>query len=1594
MQKTRMITSVFFVVVQLLLPFSFLRFADIPPVHAALDPTQNEYLVSVGPVGGSTAANYVFASVLNPAASGKTVVIKRLNVDVYAVAAASRPNLTVRRITAASAGTQIAAADIPKKNTVSADTIVDVRYAGPTVTLAGTADSRIMSIVAPAAVGVSYGDKEIIFGSNEQYILQPGEGIALYQEAAGDVDHRVRMLVEWDEQSSTPASQGEYMFAYPRVARAAGANEVYHTFFNPAASGRVAVVKRIIVDVDCNGVAAYTNNFSVRGITGASGGTAIAAGAIPKKNTGSADSAMEFRHTTVTATLAGSVDSRLMLLTPCGAVNQSIGHQEILFGEGDEKLVLQPGEGIALYTEAAGDVNQLVRFSLTWQEVAAASAPASQGEYLFAYPRISDEAAAPAANTVFDVLFNPAGSGKTAIVKRIGIRNDADAAANYSAFTVRRITNATGGTVIASANIPKKHSSTGDAATTVLYCGTTCASAITPTFSGTVDSRILSVNGPGAVGQLIGQKEIVFDGDEKLVLQPGQGIAFYIEAAGDIDHYIKMFVEWDEEASAPASVGEYAITIGPVNGNAVTANYAYASLFNPAASGKTALVKHLWIGVDAAAAAAYVPFSVRRITAASAGTQIAAANVPVKHTGTANTVMDVRRTGVTVTLAGTIDSRIASVQSPGAVGAAAAPHLNGWKDMVFETDENIVLQPGEGIALYQEAVSSANLRVKLYAEWQEVASGSTPASQGDYSLSIGPVAGSLNANYVYGSLFNPSASGKNFVVKKIEIRADRRGALTAPGYIPATIRKTTAASAGTLLAAANVPKKHTGTANTTAEVRHTNVTVTLAGAADSRVAGVMVPGGVGQDSGDFEFIIVPQDELILKPGEGMALYQEAAAGDVNMVFRFRVVWSESEVDLETGTSGTQAVTLNVPSGNNYVGGAFIFVRESATASISQIVLTEQGTVNASNSLSNVKIYYETAVTCSYDGNETAFNAVGVSFDAAERATASGTMSVGTSQVCVYVVLDIGSTATNGQTLEIELAASGDVTVSAGTPTAASWPVEISGTTTLQKTMLTQNYFRIYTNNGLLDPVDPWPAGAVDLGENAAVTLGDGPPAKGDVLHIRTTILVGGLVLSAASLSLKLQFGQRSTTCDAISQWFDVGTLASTSLWRGYDNTGVADGVSLSGNPPTAGDLNISIADRAGTYEEQNNSAANPYGVAVGEDVEYDWVVQHNGAVPGVAYCFRMVKTDNTALDGYNFYPAMATSPYRPYSQHWRWYDDENNEMPVVALADENTAPSNMLNNSVVKLRMTVTDTAQAAGTDIKFKIQFSEFSDFSAGVFDVVEQGNCIASSKWCYGNGVDADNDPVLARVLTDSAMSGTHNESGVSSSAFDPPASASVEFEFTLRQSGAKTNTTYFFRAYDVSGGASVPVYAGDNYPSLSTSGTDMTFSISGVGVGVFTEGATTSVTTTSTDVNFGDIPIGSSVNAAQRLSVSTNAANGYTVYVYQRLGFLNQRGDEIGAITGTNASPQGWWSACDSSASGCFGYHTGDNVLLGGSTRFAPDDSFAQFESGAMEIANNTGPVTDEITDMLYRIKITNEQYAGNYQNNIVYIIVTDF
>mgnify|MGYP001589165615 CR=1 FL=1 len=177
---------------------------------------------------------------------------------------------------------------------------------------------------------------------------------------------------------------------------------------------------------------------------------------------------------------------------------------------------------------------------------------------------------------------------------------------------------------------------------------------------------------------------------------------------------------------------------------------------------------------------------------------------------------------------------------------------------------------------------------------------------------------------------------------------------------------------------------------------------------------------------------------------------------------------------------------------------------------------------------------------------------------------------------------------------------------------------------------------------------------------------------------------------------------------------------------------------------------------------------------------------------------------------------------------------------------------------------------------------------------------------------------------------------------------------------------------------------------YFGSTPAGPKFSLTVSGLDAGTATEGVVTDVSTTPLAINFNDLNFNEEVEAAHRLTVKTNAPKGYQVFIFARSPLSGL--EEIAPVAGTNEFPIPWGITTGSSSA--FGYHAGDDTLSGGSGRFAPNNSYAQLEEIPQEVVFSAHPTGLQATDVVFKIQITEEQAAGDYETEIGYVAVPVF
>ena len=337
-------------------------------------------------------------------------------------------------------------------------------------------------------------------------------------------------------------------------------------------------------------------------------------------------------------------------------------------------------------------------------------------------------------------------------------------------------------------------------------------------------------------------------------------------------------------------------------------------------------------------------------------------------------------------------------------------------------------------------------------------------------------------------------------------------------------------------------------------------------------------------------------------------------------------------------TGTQDTTINIPSTNDYIGASFVIPSTRGSRNVTAITIAEHGSVDALNDLGNIKLYYELDTSApydcagmTYDGSPVAESQFGstdtTGFSAADGTSAFSGTTVGispTATMCVYVVLDVLSSAGGGDTLDIRITnPSTDITLSAGTPEPVT-AVLLDGQTTLNSATLSQNYYH-FRNDDNTEAL----ATSATGGENTVLDK----IAEGVTTRLRMEVSnIGNVTASATTHTL--QYSEKISSCDVIADidWVNVGPLEvfrmsdSTYLTNGDETTDIALGIGGVTNDGTFKTPNYGVLDTSNVSSSITLSST--------EFVELEYSIEATiNTVDNTTYCFRL-----SNIDDYSVYP--------------------------------------------------------------------------------------------------------------------------------------------------------------------------------------------------------------------------------------------------------------------------------------------------------------------------------------------------------------------
>lgn len=171
-------------------------------------------------------------------------------------------------------------------------------------------------------------------------------------------------------------------------------------------------------------------------------------------------------------------------------------------------------------------------------------------------------------------------------------------------------------------------------------------------------------------------------------------------------------------------------------------------------------------------------------------------------------------------------------------------------------------------------------------------------------------------------------------------------------------------------------------------------------------------------------------------------------------------------------------------------------------------------------------------------------------------------------------------------------------------------------------------------------------------------------------------------------------------------------------------------------------------------------------------------------------------------------------------------------------------------------------------------------------------------------------------------------------------------------------------------------------------------LTFQVEDVASGQTHNGVTSNIATSSTSIAFGRLGLGTVRYGTHKLTITTNAPHGYTVFAklltnIRGVSYVNNDFDPFGATNATWDTPQPWSTPTGTSPSvnsGWFGANTSDTDILGWSSA---SGKFGPLGVTPREVAYSSGPDrAGSVIYVSYAIQANILQAAGDYAATLVY------
>lgn len=326
-----------------------------------------------------------------------------------------------------------------------------------------------------------------------------------------------------------------------------------------------------------------------------------------------------------------------------------------------------------------------------------------------------------------------------------------------------------------------------------------------------------------------------------------------------------------------------------------------------------------------------------------------------------------------------------------------------------------------------------------------------------------------------------------------------------------------------------------------------------------------------------------------------------------------------------------------PSSNSYIGGAFVFTSTFGEKTITDIVITENGSIDAYASINGLKLFYDIDTSEPYDCNDDQYNeGLDSQFGSLEnfdspngRASFNEALGITINPaqtLCLYPVIDISSAANSGDSINLSIKnPSSDITIDSGT-ISPSTEVSLNGSTNIIKpAILEQIHYRFRNDDG--------------NEENATWIDSQNVLSKATIsenIRLRIAINNDG-DMTSDPIEYKLEYAENTSSCDFLTTWTALPN-DSSSHWKMNDSSYFSDNSTSTNISDGLSDENINF--KYG-YLKKTESATPPLSLNHDQFTELEFSIMPTENANDSNYCFRLTNNGSILNFQYKVYPEIS-----------------------------------------------------------------------------------------------------------------------------------------------------------------------------------------------------------------------------------------------------------------------------------------------------------------------------------------------------------------